>query len=381
MKRLKPRIARIFTKPDFFTQIRVNSCNSWLKKGGFLTMKISWHKMAALAAMMVLLGGAASFAAQVSVTVQKADGTVEARASAGAAWKGVSQGDKLSAGASVKTGPGSSCVLTWGGGHVLKLQGLTSLDISKLDRDDNGRENSGLDLSKGMINAHVAKLRTNDSTFQVKTPTAIAGVRGTDLFVNVAEDKTSTFGVTEGEIFVEAAGVETVVMQDFIVTVNPAGEAAAPAPMPEEMKQEAREQANEIKQESKLEKEPEGKGEDKKGTGEQGKGIEKQEEKAATGEKESAEKTETTEETETETEEASSAGEETGEAPAGEVTAESAAVEPVAPEDVTGTTIDAAIITITDTVLDQQITNDIIEAAQEQIYKTGGFEVDIYIEP
>jgi len=346
-------------------------------------MKTSWYKMAALVAALMIFGISSAVAAPVSVTVQKAEGTVETRESASAVWVKAVSGEKLSAGASVKTGPTSSCILKWGDGHVLKLQALSILDISRIERDEAGNENTRLDLSVGKINAHVAKLTTRDSTFSVKTPTAIAGVRGTDLFVNVAEDNTSTFGVTDGEIFVEAGGIETVVMQDFVVTVNPAGEAAAPAPMPEEMKQESREQSNEIKQEAKTEKAPEDKGkeEDKKGTGEQdkgkgveqGKGIEKQEEKAAAEDKEAGGKTET------ETAEAApSTGEETmaAEEP---VAAEEITEMELAPEDVADTTADA-VDTITDNIMDEQLTNEIVEEA-ERAYKTGQFEIDIYVEP
>jgi len=340
-------------------------------------MKTSWQKLVMIIAFAALFVANAAAAEDVSVTVRKAEGKVEARASDGAAWAPVSKGDRLAAGASVRTGPGASCILVWGDGHVLKLQALTSLDISKLGRDAAGNENSRMDLNIGKINAHVAKLRTKDSSFTVRTPTAIAGVRGTDLFVHVAEDNTSTFGVTDGEIYVEAGGIETIVMQDFIMTVNPAGEAAAPAPMPVEMKQEAVEQTKEAKQEAQTGKAPEDKGkeEEKKGTGEQdkgkgadqGKGIDKQEEKATAEDREAGEKTET------ETAEAAPSAEE--ETMAAE---EPAAEEIAAPEDAVN--VDDVTTDITETVLDEQLTNDIVEAAQEA-YKTGGFEVDIYIEP
>ncbi|MEW6200807.1 MAG: FecR family protein [bacterium] len=308
-------------------------------------MKTSWKKFTVMTALMIFFIINAAAAEQISVTVQKAEGTVEARTAAGAAWTAAAQGSKLSAGASIRTGQGSSCILKWGDGHVTKLQSLTSMEISRLEKDSAGNENTNFNITVGKINTHVGKLTTRGSSFTVKTPTAVAGVRGTDLFVNVGEDKTSTFGVTEGEIFVEVGGVESVIAQYFIVTVNPDGTAGAPEPMPEAMKQEAREQISEAKQEAQAEKEPTGKEEEKKT---EEKPDDKKDETVKTDEK------------------------------VDELTAaeESAAVETAAPaEDIAGIAAD-----ITDIVLDQQLTNDIINAAEEA-YKTGQFEMEIYVEP
>lgn len=221
-------------------------------------MKTAWKKPALAIAFIVLGSVNAAMAQQAAVTVQKTEGTVETRQTPGAAWAKLGQGDMLPAGAAVRTGPGSACILKWGDGNVMKLQALTSLDISRLEKDPAGKENTEFNVAGGRINAHVGKIKTPGSTFTVKTPAAVADVRGTDLSVQVAEDRTSIFGVTEGEILVKAGAVETIVKKDFVVAVNPDGVAGAPAPMPAEMKREASEQIIEAKHEAGIEKAPEG---------------------------------------------------------------------------------------------------------------------------
>ncbi len=348
-------------------------------------MKNLWklNMIAAVVAMVILFGINAAVAEQTLVTVQRVDGVVEARTSAGAEWTEVAAGGKLSVGATVRTGPSSSCLLLWGNGHVLKIQALTTLDISRLERDSNGNENSGFVIAKGNINAHVGKLRSVESSFTIRTPTAVAGVRGTDLFVDVSADRISTFGVTAGEIYVEAGGVETIVMPDFIVTVDSTGVVGGAVPMPIEMKQKAHEQAQEVKNESHggktLEKGKEerkrGRGAQGKGKGaEHGKGIMKHDKKSAGENGEAVGKPKSGTVTGTGTEMRESTDKDIT------VIEEPVDVEADATEmDVTDAA-DAAVDTINDDVMDEQLTNDIVEMSLED-YKTGQFELDVYVEP
>ena len=293
-------------------------------------MTTSWLKTTTVMILTILFTAGYAAAETVSVTVSKAEGTVQVRQADGEAWAKIGSGDKLSAGSSVKTGPGSFCILAWGEGHVVKLQELSSLDITELERDDAGKDKTRLDLGFGKINAHVERLEAKGSSFTVKTPTAIAGVRGTGLFARVAEDLSSVFGVTDGEIYIEVGGIETVLTQDFFLSVDPTGEISPPQPMPEEMKKKESGQIKEAKQQAQAENASQGK---------DGKKTETETASATTDKEEAAEP---------------------------EVDVSDAAAD--------------AVDTITDNIMEEQMMNEIVDSAGEA-YQSGQFDVDIYVEP
>ncbi|MBU2258966.1 MAG: hypothetical protein KJ926_07630, partial [Candidatus Omnitrophica bacterium] len=76
-------------------------------------MKTSWRKCAMIIALIMLCGINIAVAQQYEVTILKTEGMVETRSDAGAAWMKVASGDKLGAGATVRTGANSSCILKW----------------------------------------------------------------------------------------------------------------------------------------------------------------------------------------------------------------------------------------------------------------------------
>jgi hypothetical protein len=59
-----------------------------------------------------------------------------------------------------------------------------------------------VDLSAGKLWANVKKLTTSDSSVEVKTSNAVAGVRGTVYRVNVEADKSALVKVYDGEVYV-----------------------------------------------------------------------------------------------------------------------------------------------------------------------------------
>lgn len=62
---------------------------------------------------------------------------------------------------------------------------LTKLSFDKKTQD----KKTLLDMSIGKIVANAAKLRTKDSTFEVKTPTSVVGVRGTNYLIEYRPNK------------------------------------------------------------------------------------------------------------------------------------------------------------------------------------------------
>jgi hypothetical protein len=97
-------------------------------------------------------------------------------------------GQAIRRGAAVRTGPASTCEITWGTQNIIQVQERTIAVI------DVGALTPGIRLSAGSVAAVLNKVDAISSrgTFRVRTPSAVAGVRGTVFFVKV-EDARNTY--------------------------------------------------------------------------------------------------------------------------------------------------------------------------------------------
>lgn len=97
-------------------------------------------------------------------------------------------GQDVPAGATVRTGPGSVCEITWGDRNIIQVQQNTTVVLQT------ARLAPGLLLREGSIAAVLNKLEgiSGRDDFRVRTPSAVAGVRGTVFFVMV-EDAANTY--------------------------------------------------------------------------------------------------------------------------------------------------------------------------------------------
>lgn len=185
-----------------------------------------------------------SHAAAMKATVETVSGKVDVQETADSGWKALKSGDMVPQGALVRTGPGASCMLKWGGGNVAKIPALSNIRLDKIDRSEGGDENSSLMIEQGKVFAHVKKLQTGSSSFELKTPTAVAGVRGSDIFgTNVGNGY--MFGVTTGALMVSANGESALIEPGFSVTINDSGAMGDIMPIPPEIKIEAEQNAKE----------------------------------------------------------------------------------------------------------------------------------------
>ncbi|MFC1474803.1 FecR domain-containing protein [bacterium] len=172
-------------------------------------------------------------AQQLAVTIHDITGTVETRVNVATAWEKAEAGIDLPEGAYLRTGSDSSCIIRWREGHAVRMDPFSILQITSMKRDAAGNDASNLNLNVGKIYTHVEKLGGRKTSFEIRTPTVMAGVRGTDFFVEVREDSTSIIGVTDGEIFVEAPGFEITLYTNYLVVVDPDGVADDPEPISE----------------------------------------------------------------------------------------------------------------------------------------------------
>ena len=198
--------------------------------------------------MFVLLAFCgAALAAPMKVTVSKVTGKVEV--SAGAGWKALKDGDSVSVGADVRTGAGASCILKWGGGNAVKLGPLTTMSVDQAEKSVSGDENSRVNLKAGSAQAHAKKLSTSKSSFEIKTPTAVAGVRGTDIIAEIAAGNVS-FGVSDGQLEVTAGDQVFVLDDGFLVNVGMDGVFEDPVPIPQDMLEQLKEEFEALKLEA-----------------------------------------------------------------------------------------------------------------------------------
>ncbi|MBN8218422.1 MAG: FecR domain-containing protein, partial [Spirochaetes bacterium] len=132
---------------------------------------------------------------QVTVSVAGDDGST-LRSSPVRAAQVIAAGQVLSA------GPDGRAVLELDDGSLLELAKGSRLSLG--GRENDGATKTFFTLLTGQVVARVKKLSASD-TFQIATPTAIAGVRGTVFSVSVAESGDALIGVQEGTVEVEDA--------------------------------------------------------------------------------------------------------------------------------------------------------------------------------
>lgn len=89
-------------------------------------------------------------------------------------------GDTVSVGDEVATGDDSSCEIAVGGAGILRIK-----DNARIVFNIDDGENSGIEILRGWFAAIFRK-----KPVKIKTPTVIAGVRGTLFCINVENDET-----------------------------------------------------------------------------------------------------------------------------------------------------------------------------------------------
>jgi hypothetical protein len=177
----------------------------------------------------LIWSGAAQAAAEKAV-VMKVSGTVDAMAP-GAGWVKAVIGAQLPEGTKVRTGKDGEVFLRWSGENVIKIKALSIVELTKMQTDGNVSK-SLIGLSQGNVFSKVKKFDDKNSSFEVKTPTAVAGVRGTGFDASFTPGQPTVFAVTEGTIVVEAGGAAIEVTEGMMSEVSEGMAPTEPAPAP-----------------------------------------------------------------------------------------------------------------------------------------------------
>jgi hypothetical protein len=162
----------------------------------------------AVALMIALIACSEAVAAEKQAAGDEAvatvvDGTARVFTKGSATGHRLKKGDKLKKEHEVRVGEKSRVEIRFPDGTVMRLSENSRLAMSEVQYDKKTEsKNVKVNLSVGKLWAKVKKLVTPDSSVEVKTLNAVAGVRGTVYRVNVDEDKSAMVKVYDGAVYV-----------------------------------------------------------------------------------------------------------------------------------------------------------------------------------
>jgi hypothetical protein len=138
---------------------------------------------------------------EASVTALQ--GSAQAFAQGSPAGRMLKKGDRLGKDQEIRVGERSRIELRFPDGTVMRLSERSRLvmhDVLYSNKTEHKRVK--VNLGVGKLWANVKKLMTADSSVEVRTTNAVAGVRGTVYRVNVDEDKSAMIKVYDGSVYV-----------------------------------------------------------------------------------------------------------------------------------------------------------------------------------
>jgi hypothetical protein len=136
---------------------------------------------------------AAEDIAQMKATVVKVAGDVRVKSRASLTWHNPKVNEVLGAGDRLETGKNGLIEIKLDNDNVISLKSDTKITLTKLTQNlKTGDYENLLEAAKGKIRAKVEKIKGN-SKFEIKTPTAVAAVRGTTMYLDILSHLTTAF--------------------------------------------------------------------------------------------------------------------------------------------------------------------------------------------
>lgn len=166
--------------------------------------------------------------------LQPVSGTIQIKKAGTQIWVNTNSRVQIKDGDSVRTGEKSKADLKLKQGHKVALNDKTTLIMESSDPKD-----TRFSLIIGRVRAFVSKLK-GANKFQMKTPVAVASVRGTIFEMEVGEDNASRLSVLEGIVgYRDLAGLgsEVSVLKGQSVLVETGAAPKPPEPLPSDMQQ------------------------------------------------------------------------------------------------------------------------------------------------
>lgn len=155
-------------------------------------------------ALLTLLALACAAHAQEVGQVEQVEGAPEVIRAGTSQWVPVRPADALSVGDQLRTREGAKISMRLNDGSVLTLAEKTVMTIDDQTLQPSGQNTSIFSLLLGKMRALVSdRYQEPGSRFEVHTPTAVAGVRGTEFVAETTADESKFFGL-EAETVVQA---------------------------------------------------------------------------------------------------------------------------------------------------------------------------------
>jgi hypothetical protein len=146
-----------------------------------------------------------------------------------------SEGMTLEADYKIRTDVGGQATVTFFEGSTISLKGETEIGLTELGFSG-ATTSIKLTQEIGQTISRVQKLTDPASRYEIQTKAAVAAVRGSTMYVAVAQDGTTVVGNIEGTIGVIAQGAEVSIpigSHSNVVPGQPAGQPeAGPTPLP-----------------------------------------------------------------------------------------------------------------------------------------------------
>ena len=158
--------------------------------------------------------------------------------SASAAFAPGQDGQEIGEGATVRTGDDGRASIDWPDGSVTRLDVETTFTIEQLSGGSVLTTATAIEGTQETGNTYslVVELAEAGDRFAIDTPTASAAVQGTEYYVLIGSDGSSTVIVTDGAVVVTtASGEEVVVQAGSTVVVGADGTIDGPFPTPADL--------------------------------------------------------------------------------------------------------------------------------------------------
>ncbi|MCK9364131.1 MAG: Ig-like domain-containing protein [Syntrophales bacterium] len=155
-------------------------------------------RISVIMSLLALLTVFTSFAQAAPVAkFTSIEGNVDVTPPGKAAVK-ANMGDPLNVGDIIRTKSKSKCEITFMDGSILRLAESSRLRVTEFSQEKEKR-NATIDLFRGKVQ-NIVKAASNQSKYEVHTPTAVCGVRGTQ-FYTYYQSGVSGAVVTEGTVY------------------------------------------------------------------------------------------------------------------------------------------------------------------------------------
>jgi hypothetical protein len=131
------------------------------------------------------------------------DGTVQIQKGEGASYARAYLGSEMLPEYLIKTGPDSRTKVQIGERAVISIEANSVVRIRDLKRDQaTGQENTRIEFKGGKSMVNITKKLAAQDSFDVMTPSAVAGVRGTEFLIDTENPEASKIAVTKGSVAV-----------------------------------------------------------------------------------------------------------------------------------------------------------------------------------